>query len=411
LGSKRNSWNPNLTKCGDIVYYEVLNIGGGTDMKRFLMVAALLIGFFVLSVSLEMVLTARIMENSGNPLAKNAGRIAKLTEVLRITDDGGDFYFKYPHTLKIGTGGSIYLLDSKQHLKFDKNGKFIINLRKNGEGPGEYVHIENYQVMHDCIYILAYQPPKLIKLDLSGKLVKEIRMKKQDGMLRFLSFFGEKYYHFLTDIDYGKVKTGILQMPQKLKVTTLLDKSTDLGLNMPQSRFLYVNRSGNNVSVWMNDLSHTSVIVENEHSMYISHTSDYLIKHVDMAAGKVLRQFRRKYKPVNFFPKEVEEKERLSKPRKEFNKAKTFFSDINHLALYNDKLLVFTSTIDKEKGVVVDVFGKDGKYLDMVYFPLPGLERPDDLSDRSLKIVGHFLYIVEKDEDDVYSIAKYKITL
>jgi|GEM_PF-5516105 hypothetical protein len=43
----------------------------------------------------------QIIENPDKPLARNAGRILKLQEVWRITDEGGRFYFKAPSNLEV----------------------------------------------------------------------------------------------------------------------------------------------------------------------------------------------------------------------------------------------------------------------------------------------------------------------
>jgi hypothetical protein len=40
------------------------------------------------------------------------------------------------------------------------------------------------------------------------------------------------------------------------------------------------------------------------------------------------------------------------------------------MSLYKDRLWVFTSTMDEKKGILVDVFGFDGKYLDNFYLSL-----------------------------------------
>ena len=38
-----------------------------------------------------------VIENPATPLAKNAGRVVALKEVLRIKDEGEAYYFKYPY--------------------------------------------------------------------------------------------------------------------------------------------------------------------------------------------------------------------------------------------------------------------------------------------------------------------------
>jgi len=58
----------------------------------------------------------KVIENPEKPLSKNAGRILKLEEVLRIKDEGREFYFKFPFVngLRVSGKGFIYVQDENQ---------------------------------------------------------------------------------------------------------------------------------------------------------------------------------------------------------------------------------------------------------------------------------------------------------
>jgi hypothetical protein len=360
---------------------------------------------FLVTIS-ALTLGAKIIENSAKPPAKNAGRQATLTEVLRIEDDGKNFFFKAPNNLKVGADGSIYLLDDKQFLKFDKSGAFVGNFWKSGEGPGEYSRVFGYTVNTDHIMILAAQPYKIIKLNLSGKLLEEKRLKSSMGFQRVLNFYGENVYYLDTELNFSKIKGGVFEFPQKLFVKTISDQKTDLKLNLPIERFVVVKRPKGGFMIQLRDLASNRMLVENEHRAYFSHTSNYLIKVVDIAEGKILRQFRRQYTPVKYIPTEIDTGPRKMKG---FLEKKTTFNDVMALVLFKDRLLVFTSTLDEEKGVLVDIFSKDGKYLDYVYVPLKELHRPDTVSSSKIVADGEFLCLLEKDEEDIFSVVKYKL--
>ena len=47
------------------------------------------------------------------------------------------------------------------------------------------------------------------------------------------------------------------------------------------------------------------------------------------------------------------------------------FPDIQKLFVVNNYLGVITSTADREKGVLVDVFDRKGRYFDHFYLSLP----------------------------------------
>src|SRR4030066_326691 len=79
----------------------------------------------------------QVIENAAKPKAANAGRILQLTDLWKITDDGGQFFFRHPHSLQVADDGSIFVADADQLLKFSLEGKFQKNLNKKGQGPGE----------------------------------------------------------------------------------------------------------------------------------------------------------------------------------------------------------------------------------------------------------------------------------
>ena len=65
-------------------------------------------------------------------------------EVLAISDEGTrEYYFKNPRDLTIAPDGSLFLLDEFQVLHFDKAGKFVRNLYKKGQGPGEMSYVRS----------------------------------------------------------------------------------------------------------------------------------------------------------------------------------------------------------------------------------------------------------------------------
>jgi YD repeat-containing protein len=80
----------------------------------------------------------QVIENPKSPPAPNAGRVVPLKEVARITDEKGKFFFVQPIAVFTGHDGSVYVQEYKQLLKFDAQGRFVKNLLKRGQGPGEF---------------------------------------------------------------------------------------------------------------------------------------------------------------------------------------------------------------------------------------------------------------------------------
>ena len=91
----------------------------------------------------------QVVENSDMPTNKNASRIVKLEEVLRIKENGKDIIFSYPYDLQIGPDNGIYFYDSWQLYKFDSEGNFRLLDKM---GPAR----ESTPIVHDGrIYIAS----------------------------------------------------------------------------------------------------------------------------------------------------------------------------------------------------------------------------------------------------------------
>lgn len=58
---------------------------------------------------------------------------------------------------------------------FDSEGNFIKKVRMFGLDYGKYIEVEDVQIFRDTIYLLA-QPLKLLKLDLAGEFLEEIKL-------------------------------------------------------------------------------------------------------------------------------------------------------------------------------------------------------------------------------------------
>ena len=99
---------------------------------------------FILFVLFLLLFTSaqELVENPEKPQHPKAGRVLKVEKIFRITDESGEFYFKYPYLIKVAYDDSIFIKDTSQLLRFDKNGRFIRNYFVKGQGPGEFNSIK-----------------------------------------------------------------------------------------------------------------------------------------------------------------------------------------------------------------------------------------------------------------------------
>jgi len=88
-----------------------------------------------------------------------------------------------------------------------------------------------------------------------------------------------------------------------------------------------------------------------------------------------------------------------------------FYNDIYAIRIYDGKLLVFTSNMDKEKRVLVDVFSTAGTFKDRFYLKIPQVERPDDLHRKPMCFEKGYFWTTDMDEDDNPIVIKYKMEI
>lgn len=365
-------------------------------MKPIIIFIALLM--VTVNISAEL----KIIENYAVPQDKNAGRVLALEEIMRISDESGDFYFKRPRKIRIAPDESIFLVDKDQFLRFDKNGKFLNNQQKKGEGPGEYSFIRSYQFSGNKVIILSSQPGKIIETDMKGNLVKEQRLIDQLGANQIFGFIGDKYWFAaLSYQELFKGNTGEYTLPQELSWSTRNEKVKKTGISFPLK--LYVGKDGS-----MRIVAQPVFACDQVSTLYASDARKYLIRQVDLEKVKIIRIFTRKYTRVPYKDERSKEERDKEGP---IEGDPEYFSDIQGLYVRKDKIWAVTSTLVKEKGVLVDVFTKEGKYKDNFYLPLPGVTKVSHLEGETFVLYKDFLFTVESDEDGNREVVKYRIKI
>jgi hypothetical protein len=352
----------------------------------------------ILLISASVSYSQNIIENPEKPPSQNAGRVLALKEIMRITDEKGPFYFKQPGDLRISADGSIFYGDWDEFLyKFDARGKFLKNLVKKGEGPGEVRDFGEFLLEKSEIILHDTMSNKIITMDLNGKLIDEF----SPGQKRFsnlLAFYNNKY--FLVDYfrkDFER-KSGPKEFGHDLYVVSRKGEAIKTPCAFPTMEAVYFGERGSSLS----SISTIRKAEDKGRFLYLSNTQDYLVKLLDLEKMDIVRVFRRTYKPVKFEPPASE---------KQWYRDRGFpdhHNDIQKLLVYGDHLWVLTSTIEKDRGILTDVFDQEGKYIDCFYLPLPRLKQ-NWRGFPPMVINGSSLYTVEWDEDGDIFIVQYQI--
>lgn len=376
------------------------------SLKTFLTIAC----FILIALP---VIARETINNPKHPLGQTEDtpiRVASLTEVLRISDESGDFSFKNPRRIKIAPDGSVFVSEREQLFKFDSRGHFLKSFLKKGEGPGEIKYFANFFFNSQGVIIGTYMPVKLIFMTLDGTYQDEFKLEKVKPFTLLMSATDTRFYfhdNSLSFGSFGKIKTGINQ-----RIHRIIFRNREGIIKEINSEFITrdavikkTSKSGG-ISISMDEITNFITVFDRGNYLYVVHRDRYMINQVDLKTDKIIRRFTRDYKPVAY-----QVKEDLEEEDTEIEKIKNqkLYNDIYALQMNGKKLMVFTSAMDRDKRTLVDVYDHQGKYRDCFYLKIPGINRPDDLIRKPLCFDRGYFWTTSIDEDDNPIIIKYKM--
>jgi hypothetical protein len=330
-----------------------------------------------------------IVINPKSPLNKQAGRVLRLEETLRITDTGGEFYFKYPNQLETASDGSFFVADVGELLKFTKDGRFVKNLIKKGQGPGEFEQFYRFS-LQDSGEICAFDRGRMkaVRQDLEGHLLEETKLPDSFGSCEGMTDHWLVFYKFF-------------RTPPKDQTFTLNDRKNVLTWvprkgKAKERSHIFLNKIFGGPGFAMTWDEVRWALDRERECIFFSCTREYQVELLDLNKGSIVRSFKRDYPRVKYVMKERDEEiyKKYHPPEKKYE------SDILNLFISEGKLWVQTSTEDKKKGFLIDVFNDEGKYLDNFYLPIKG---------SILALQGDSVFIIEKDENELVQIAQYRL--
>jgi hypothetical protein len=350
---------------------------------------------------------AQTIENTEKPKAPDAGRVIVPKEVLTITDESGEFFFKYPRGLKIGPEGSIIFTDGEQVLRFDKDGKLVRNYFKKGQGPGEMTQVDSYELFRDGrLAIHSYNPSKMIWFDAAGAFEKEISFISEFRRAILQGRFDKKWIFETYDFPRPGENARYVEVPHQLVVWD--DTANEWTRLMSFDCTVYAASSGG-AAGFVGIASFLAADLGGG-LLAVSHTQEYGIKIVDVSANKVVREFRRKYERIAPPPlKPGQKRGSFGLNGKVFEEPeRKFQSDFSSLQSVAGRIWVVTSTRDEKKGVLIDVFDIDGTYRDAFYLNLPEAALSRGVSLR-FSPTGDAVFAVETTPDETIVIKKYAL--
>ena len=142
---------------------------------------------------------------------------------------------------------------------------------------------------------------------------------------------------------------------------------------------------------------------------FINHRPEYEIKVFDLEKREVIRVFRRQYQREKTPPGyegmrgPIIDGKAVEPPRPKF------LNDIKNIFIHQDTVWVMTSTVDKKKGTLFDVFDFEGRYVDNFYLTVPGNIAPAAYRFEPVTVAGDYIYFIETTEDETFIIKKYRL--
>jgi len=361
-------------------------------MKKLVLLLSFL--FIVTSI----ILAQTIIENPEKPLSKNARRIVKLKEVMRIRDNGKDVIFRFPYELQIGPDGGIYFYDNWMLHKFDKKGQFIFKIVKQGEGPGEAIRRTRYLLTKDEIIIQSRTPPKIMRFNLNGEFKSQKRLDIADDF-RFIGIVKNKIYFYIQEFMQDKYEEeGFVDIPANLHEISYDFNTICRIFSFPIKHYV-IKRSAS----WPR--ARINYALKDSQNLFITHTNEYQIIKFNIEKNKIEKIFKRKYRRVKYPP----QPEKKYPPNALYPPPYKYHKDIQELLLHEGRLWVITSTLDNRNRRLIDVYNMEGEYIDNFYIEFPENINIQGFGFGSIQIKEDYIYTIDEHSDEYFSIGKYMI--
>ncbi len=346
-----------------------------------------------------------LVENPKHPIAKNAGRIVELAEVLRIEDDGTNSIFRSPRQLSLGKDGSLFFMDIAEGgrlYRYSPDGKLVFKALKSGQGPGECLHPLNYMITGDIIRVQSFSPPKILDFSFDGRYLKEIKVDEDTHGLWFLTAYEGNILAIRSELFASS------PFKQNQEGTFSIANSVyEISPDFKHWRKIYefpvrstIKRRRGAVRLDMIDAALQGPL------LHIVHSCEYQIESLNIRTGEVVRIMKRTYERQRIKPNQLDNDPQIKEADESTD---PFYFDIFEIHSVGDNLWVFTSTERKGRAErLVDVFDAEGRFVDSFFLRFASNKQRHPYG-KSIVTNDGCVFIPEQDEDGLISIGKYRI--
>jgi hypothetical protein len=338
--------------------------------------------FIIIFLSPFFSYTRETAEDSNRPSNKNEIRKVNLKEVMRFTDvPEKEIFFKYPFAIKLDDDGNIYIQDRPHILKFGPDGKFLVKMIKEGQGPGELPDGNFGSLVYFIIVknkVIAFSSYKALWFNEHGEFQEEKRLPTS-----FLSNF-----IVTPDLNYYAFERKNPRYVERQKVgpykypVYLWRISTDF----KEKELIYKWELSNN--------RRPRYFLIDSEILIVNITGEYGFFIFDLKKSKIGKTFTQKYKRI----------------QGKTSQGTFYHSDIYSFHYVKPKLWVVTSTKDENRNLLIHSWDLKTGDMEEFYLKFPTSEnyRFRGVGSR-IAIANGFMFSIEQNSEGYYNIVKYRI--
>ena len=257
--------------------------------------------------------------------------------------------------------------------------------------------------MPEGIVVKSFTPLKFLWFAYDWTLVKEYTRLKTITLEVFNLFCNKRYYFIRSSQPVPLGETTEVKVSHDL-VSCVNDFDEQMYHFSFETMKLIVREGSRRIAF---GLSPYIVVPVSNRYLYITHTSEYLVKIFDAEENEV-KAFKRSYTRIKSTKKdrysgfEINGQPFYLPPQK-------YKNDIENLFPTDNGIWIVTSTIDKEKGFLIDEFDFEGLFIDNFFLKYPKGSLVTSADSMKILVSGNHIFSIEQTEDGLFVIKKYKI--